>query len=85
MPWHLTWSDEFRGTALNVSWSLRTNQSHCCGPFGGKGELQLYLPDEVSVHDGLLGAAADAAHAASSRRRSIFCASSRRSFLRKLR
>jgi beta-glucanase (GH16 family) len=54
MSWHLTWSDEFAGTALNSSWSVRTNQSHCCGPFGGPGELQLYLPDEVSVHDGLL-------------------------------
>ena len=54
MSWQLSWSDEFNGAALNSSWSVRTNQSHCCGPFGGPGELQLYLPDEVSVHDGHL-------------------------------
>ena len=98
MSWHLSWSDEFNGAALNSSWSVRTNQSHCCGPFGGPGELQLYLPDEVSAASISWSeastspfrrpkpkgrAVAGAAHAASSRRRSIFCASRRRSFGRR--
>ena len=53
--WVLTWSEEFDGATLNASkWNVRTNKSHCCGPFGGGGELQLYLPDQVSVGGGLL-------------------------------
>jgi beta-glucanase (GH16 family) len=51
----LTFHDEFDGTQLNKSiWGVRVNQSHCCGPLGGSGELQLYLPDEVSLADGAL-------------------------------
>jgi beta-glucanase (GH16 family) len=54
-PWKLVWSDEFDGTQLNLSaWNVRTNETHCCGPFGGTGELELYVPDEVSVEDGSL-------------------------------
>lgn len=53
--WKLVWSDEFEGTRLNTSvWNVRTNESHCCGPFGGNGELELYLPDQVAVRDGQL-------------------------------
>jgi beta-glucanase (GH16 family) len=51
----LTWSDEFDGITLNkTAWNVRTNQSHCCGPFGGNGELELYVPEEVSVREGKL-------------------------------
>lgn len=53
--WRLTFADEFDGISLNTSlWRVRSNESHCCGPFGGNGELQLYLPDEVSVSGGAL-------------------------------
>lgn len=54
--WKLSWSDEFDSPAgLDTkTWNVRTNQSHCCSPFGGNGELQLYLPDEAFVDDGSL-------------------------------
>ena len=52
--WRLSWSDEFDNESSLLRWNLRSNKSHCCGPVGGNGELQLYLPDEVSVHDGML-------------------------------
>eukprot|EP00466_Bigelowiella_natans_P004080 jgi/Bigna1/86222/estExt_fgenesh1_pg.C_90030 len=53
--WVLSWEDHFEGSSLNESiWNVRNNMSHCCGPFGGAGELQLYLPDEITVKDGKL-------------------------------
>lgn len=55
VSWKLVWADEFDGTTLNASaWNIRTNESHCCGPAGGNGELELYLPEEVSVQGGQL-------------------------------
>lgn len=50
--WQLVWSDEFNAPDLNLSvWNVRTNQSHCCGPFGGSGELELYVrPNMCCLH-----------------------------------
>lgn len=48
--YRLVWSDEFDGTALNTSvWNVETN-----GNGGGNGELQYYLPDNISVSNGVL-------------------------------
>jgi beta-glucanase (GH16 family) len=48
--WSLSWSDEFVGGLLNSSlWNIKTNESHCC-----PAELQLYVPEQVSVADGHL-------------------------------
>jgi beta-glucanase (GH16 family) len=47
--WKLVWQDEFNGTRLDTSkWNvlIRENSKH--------GELQYYVPDEVSVDDGVL-------------------------------
>lgn len=53
--WRWTWADEFNGTSVNTSrWGLRNNESHCCGPFGKKQELQLYLASEVTLDNGHL-------------------------------
>jgi len=52
--WELTWSEEFSGNSLNSSrWTVRDNESHCCDPFG-RYELELYVAEAVSVHDGYL-------------------------------
>ena len=53
--WELVFSDEFNGTGLNTSvWNIKNNESHCCGPFGGQGELELYTHSRVRVSDGML-------------------------------
>ena len=53
--WHLTWSDEFEGPSLNRTvWNVKTNATHCCGPRGKPGELELYVPDAAFVEDGRL-------------------------------
>lgn len=47
--WKLVWQDEFNGTSLDTGkWNvlIRENSKH--------GELQYYLPDEVTVSDGIL-------------------------------
>ena len=54
--WTLTWNDEFDGSELsNSHWTLRNNESHCCGPNGAE-ELQLYMAYEDVVSDGKWGA-----------------------------
>ena len=48
--WELSWSEDFEGPSLNRSlWNVRANQSHCCPP-----ELELYMPEAVTQHDGYL-------------------------------
>ena len=50
VQWELSWSDEFAGDTLNRSlWNARSNESHCC-----PAELELYVPEAVSVHRGQL-------------------------------
>lgn len=47
--WKLVWQDEFNGTRLDTGkWNvlIRENSKH--------GELQYYVPDEVSVNNGVL-------------------------------
>jgi beta-glucanase (GH16 family) len=47
------WADEFNGTSLDAT-KWQTNYAPKVHPLGTNGELQVYVPEEVIVHDGKL-------------------------------
>jgi beta-glucanase (GH16 family) len=53
LGYKLAWADEFDGTSLDTT-KWQTDYAPKVHPLGTNGELQAYVPDEVSLRDGKL-------------------------------